>query len=291
MNSEKLKNSLKIYALIVLILANALVWYAVFREDRQGVLTVSFLDVGQGDSIFIDAPNGNQILLDGGPDKKVLRELSGVMPFYDREIDLLAFSHPHMDHITGLIDVLNRYSVAGFLSSGTKTQTPEYFAFRKYLEAQPPSEIKEIIAERGMTVDLGDDVYLDVLLPVGDATNLEPHDGMMVTRLRYGNTAILFTGDMEQGLENYLVSLDGTKLKSDILKVGHHGSKTSTYESLLGNVSPKYAVISDGKNNSYHHPNPETLKRLTDFGIPILRTDESGTITFKSDGERIAQSP
>lgn len=291
MNSEKLKNSFKIYAFIVLILANALVWYAVFREDRQGILTVSFLDVGQGDSIFIDAPNGNQILLDGGPNKKVLSELSGVMPFYDREIDLLALSHSHVDHFTGFIDVLNRYLVSGFLSSGTKVKTPEYSAMRSYLDVTQPSGIKEIIAKRGMVVDLGDDVYLDVLLPVGDATNLEPHDGMMVTRLRYGNTAVLFTGDMEQGLENYLVSLDGAKLKSDILKVGHHGSKTSTYEALLGNVSPKYAVISVGKGNLYHHPNDETIKRLTDFGIPIIRTDESGTITFKSDGEKIAQSP
>lgn len=289
MDPEKVKNSFKIYALGVLIIANALVWYAVFREDRRGVLTVSFLDVGQGDSIFIDAPNGNQILLDGGPDKKVLRALSNVMPFYDREIDLLALSHPHIDHLTGFIDVLDRYSVSGFLNSGTKTQTPEYFAFRNHLEVQPPSGIREIIAKRGMIVDLGDDVYLDVLLPTGDATNLPPHDGMMVTRLRYGNTAVLFTGDMEQGLENYLVSLDGAKLKSDILKVGHHGSKTSTYEALLGYVAPKYAVISVGKNNMYRHPNEATLARLTNFGIPILRTDESGTITFKSDGEKVVR--
>lgn len=281
----------KIYIICFLTIANVFTWYAVFREDRQGILTVSFLNVGQGDAIFIDAPNGNQILLDGGPDKSVLRELGSVMPFYDRSIDLLALSHPHSDHLAGLSDVLSRYSVLGFISSGTKVKIPEYVSLHSYLEAEPPSEVKKIVARRGMKIDMGEGVIIDVLLPAIDVASSTPHDGMMVLRLNYGDTSFLFTGDMEKEMENYLLAVENKKLKSDVLKIGHHGSKNSTGESFLGYVAPKEVVISVGAKNMYGHPADETIKRLNNFGINILRTDNDGTVTIKSDGDKIVQSP
>lgn len=283
---ENNRNKLKAILLGVVILSCTLTWYAVFTEDRQGILTIFFLDVGQGDAIFIDAPNGNQILLDGGPDKKVLQSLSAVMPFYDRSIDLIALSHPHTDHVVGLLSVLPRYLVSGFLESGVSVKTPEYVSLKE-LVAQ--NNVKDIEAERGMKIDLGGGATMEVLLPGANASKTEPHEGMMVLRLIYGETSYLLTGDLEKGIENMLVYIDGDKLKSDVLKVGHHGTKNGSYEALLGNVNPSYAVISVGAKNMYGHPAPETLKRFEDFEIPVLRTDENGTIVFAGDGTKITR--
>ncbi len=276
--------ALKWYVLSTLFLLTIFVWYVIYREDRRGILTVAFLDVGQGDGIFIEAPNGNQILLDAGPDKKVLKSLSRVMPFYDRSIDLLALSHPHLDHLGGFIYVVPRYDIGGLISSGTVHKTSEYNQFQKILKDK---NIKNIVVQRGMKIDMGDGVLLDVLFPDRDVVNTKPHDGMLVMKLTYGKTSVMLTGDMEENVESYLVSLDGEKLKSDVLKVGHHGSHTSTRQSFLGYLSPRYAVISSGASNSYGHPHRETLDILSRFNIETLRTDTRGTIVMKSDGEEI----
>lgn len=273
----------------LLFFTNAFVWYVVYREDRQGILTVAFLDVGQGDGIYIESPNGNQILLDGGPNKKILQSLGAVMPFYDRSIDLLAVSHSHLDHFGGFLDILKRYLVGGIISSGTLGDTPEYRLLQESLGGSTSGRlnlpVKQIVVRQGMVIDMGDGVVLDVLLPDRDVTKTKPHDGMMVLRLRYGEISVLLTGDVEKNLEDYLVAIYGEKLKSDILKVGHHGSRTSSSETFLGFVSPKYAVISVGQKNTYGHPAKEVLDRLTSLGIQVFRTDQDGTMVFRSDGE------
>jgi competence protein ComEC len=284
MQETKIKKGDK-YKLITLgisVFVCSLIWYAVYKEDRGGILTVSFLDVGQGDAIFIDTPNGNQVLIDGGPDKKVIRSLNKVMPFYDRSIDLVALSHPHKDHVAGLLEIFSRYLVSGFLESGVSVKTPEYVLLKKIVA---DSGAKSVEALRGMKIDLGGGAVMEVLLPGPLASKTDPHDGMMVLRLVYGETSYLLTGDLEKGIENMLVYVDGEKLESNVLKVGHHGTRNGSYAPLVGNVKPAYAVISVGNNNSYGHPAPETLRRFEDFEIPVLRTDEEGTITFKSDGK------
>ena len=234
---EKIKKQFRYYFLGLLFLATVFVWYAVFRESRSG-LEIDFLDVGQGDAIFIQAPNGNQVLLDSGPNKKILSELSKVMPFYDRSIDVIIESHPDNDHIAGFIDTLKRYDIGAVMESGVVVDTPVYKELENIIKNK---NIQKILAKRGMRINMGDGVYIDVLLPALNNPSFSPHDGMIVLRLNYGKNSFLLAGDMEEKMENYLVSIDNLSaggLKSDVLKIGHHGSKTSTSENLLGDVNP-----------------------------------------------------
>lgn len=273
----------KYYFIGLLVLAAIFVWYAVFAESRDG-LTVAFLDVGQGDAIFIEAPNGNQVLIDGGPNKAVLRQLSKIMPFYDRSIDMIIESHPDSDHINGLVEVLKRYKVGLIMESGVKSNNSAYKEIESLTEQK---NIQRILARRDIRINFGDGIYMDILFPDRDVSGLDTNDASVAARLVYGENEFLFTGDSPQKIENYLVSLDAKNLKSDVLKIGHHGSRTSTSEQFLGYVDPQYAVISVGKDNKYGHPYQEVLELLNQFKISILRTDESGTIKIKSDGENI----
>ena len=270
----------------LLVLSNLLTWYAVVRETHHGILTIAFLDVGQGDSIYIEAPNGNQMLIDGGPDKKLLRSLGAIMPFYDRSVDLIALSHPHKDHIAGLDELLQRYDVGAALSSGAEYKTAEHDLWKRLLREHA---IEEIVGRRGMRINMGSGVSLDVLLPNQDVTHVKTvHDSMLVMQLHYGKTAVMLTGDMEEPLEHYLVVYDGARLKSDVLKVGHHGSHTSSSQAFVGSVAPTYAVIQSGVGNSYGHPHKETLATLEQFKIKLFRTDQLGTVTMHSDGNHVS---
>jgi competence protein ComEC len=280
---SKIKNYYKSLFLMVLLAAAVLVWYVVYEESRSGLM-VAFLDVGQGDAVFIQAENGNQVLLDGGPNKAVLRQLSKVMPFYDRSLDMIINSHPHADHLAGLIEVLERYDVDSAIESGTAQNTPEYQEWEKIIADK---KIPHFYGKRGMKINLDKNLYLEILLPAVNAQNLDPHPGMLVAKLVYGNTSYLLTGDMEKPLENYLVSLERKNLKANVLKIGHHGSSKSTSESLLGFGTPQYAIISAGRDNSYGHPHKETLDILSKFEIQLLRTDEIGVIKTKSDGKNV----
>lgn len=259
-------------------------WYAIFAETRNDTLTVAFLDVGQGDAIFIEAPNGNQMLIDGGRNDRVERELSSVMPFYDRSLDVVLGTHPDADHIGGLPNILHAYDVSLVIEPGVDSDTGVAEEFEKIVQEK---NIKKILARRGMKIFLDDRVYLLVLFPDRDVFHMDTNDASIVAQLVYGDTSFLFTADSPEKIEKYLVSLDGKNLQSDVLKAGHHGSKTSTSESFLGFVSPEVSVISSGASNSYGHPHKEVLERLLRFGSTILRTDERGTIIMKSDGETI----
>lgn len=269
------------YFLGALFFANIFIWYAVFVEERNDVLTVAFLDVGQGDAIFIEAPNGNQMLIDGGKNTRALRELSSIMPFYDHSIDVILATHPDQDHIGGLPSVFERFQVDYFIESGVQTPTGVYQALTRVVTLEGS---KNILARRGMKIFLDDSAYVLVLFPDRDARGMDTNDASIVAKLIYGDTSFLFVGDSPEKIEKYIASLDGKKLHSTVLKVGHHGSKTSTSELFLGFVSPEVSVISSGIKNSYGHPHAEVTNRLLDFGSAILRTDERGTIVIKSDG-------
>lgn len=278
------RERIKYTVLGVLAIVTFFVWYAVVLETRGEKLTVTFLDIGQGDAIFIDAPSGNQILVDGGANKKILSELGKVMPFFDRSIDMVISTHPDKDHLGGLPWVLEKYKVARVLEPGVKGASAEYTHFKSMIEKQG---IEREIANRGMHYDLGGGAFLTILFPDRDVSGLETNDASIVAKLTYGNTSYLMTGDSPQKIEEYLVSLGASGLNSDVLKVGHHGSRTSTGEKLIAAVSPSIAVISAGKNNRYGHPHKEVLEILNKFGVKILGTYDHSGIKTVSDGASV----
>jgi competence protein ComEC len=277
---------IRLAILVILLFGAVFSFYAACGEERNGILTVAFLDVGQGDAIYIEAPSGNQILIDGGPSKAILRELSKVMPFYDRSIDVVLATHADQDHVGGLPDVLKKYKTNIFIESGVPGESSSYHELEKIVNGgEAKGSVKKILARRGMNVDLGDGAVLQILFPITVFDGMETNKASIVARLVYGENEFLLTGDAPIAIENYLISLGG--LQSDVLKTGHHGSKTSTSPAFVSAVSPQYAVISVGKDNKYGHPNKETLGTLNNFGAQVLRTDELGRIIFRSDGNNL----
>ncbi len=284
---EAIKKNVGIIFLCILAVVASLVWHTVFYLEAHRNLLVTFFDVGQGDAIFIEVPNGNQILIDGGPNERILTKLGRVLPFWDRSIDMLILTHPHADHLDGLVEVLKRYDVGMVVESGAEHSIPEYQEWRKLLKE---SGADVVMARAGQRINVGRGIVLDVLSPFDDfdvKTAKDPHDAMVVTRLRHGENSILLMGDAEKSIEYRLLFESGLKfysLKSKILKVGHHGSKTSTSEEFLRAVSPEVALIQVGKKNRYGHPRQEVLDRLATAGIRLLRNDIDGDIRLESDG-------
>lgn len=291
---EGFLSAVKKIFIVSLVFLAVLIWYAVFYFDFHQNLLVTFFDVGQGDAIFIEAPNGNQILVDGGPGDKVLAKLGSKLPFWDRSLDLLVLTHAHADHVGGLLEVLRRYQIGAVLESGEEYSTPEYQEWRRLIKEK---NIPVIVARRGQVVYIGKEIKLDVLSPFQNYNGVSlknPHDANVVSRLSHGENSFLLMGDAEKSLEFRLLfeslSSKFLVLSSQVLKVGHHGSKTSSSEEFLKIVSPRFAVIQVGRKNRYGHPHQEVLDRLVAIGAKILRTDLEGDIGFTSDDLSLAQN-
>ncbi len=269
------------------IIASSL-WYKLSLGDSNGsYMKVVFLDVGQGDAVYIEAPNGKQVLIDGGPNASLISSLSGVMPFADRSIDMIIATHPDMDHIGGFPVLLDNYKVSNIIENGG-TSTSEVYA--ELEEKILKNNVNKIIAKRGMHIVLDDkkNIYLDILFPDRDAKDLESNDGSIVGKLVYGENSFLFTGDASLYTENQIEwNEKDTTLDSDVLKLGHHGAKTSSSLLWLEKVTPEVAIISAGKNNKYGHPSEEVIDRLDTLKIPYLNTANIGNIIFKSDGKKL----
>jgi len=279
--------------LSVLLFANILVWNNVASGAvSSGKLRVAFLNVGQGDSIYIESPTGTQVVFDGGPDSSVLRELGAVMPFADHSLDMLVVSHPDSDHFAGFLDVVGRYSVGAELSPGIISTTPAYVQLQNELAEK---KVPQIVARAGQVYDLGGGALLYILFPDRDVSNWETNEGCIVAKLVYGKTAVILNGDSPRNIDRYLVAEDGPALGETleggetILKVGHHGSKTSTDPELVADLKPIAAVISAGAGNKFGHPNKETLDTLAAAHAPALITFKEGRIIFQSDGEYFAR--
>lgn len=236
-------------------------------------LDVYFLDVGQGDAIFIQSANGNQVLIDGGPDAKVITELSKVMPFNDRSIDLVILTHPDADHINGLIEVLKRYQVGQILENPIEHDSPAYAAWN---ELKIKSRIAN--AQSGQTVDIGSGAAIIVLYPFADSEpKAKSNNNSIIGKLVYGELSLLLTGDIEAQVERELVARNAD-IDSDLLKIPHHGSKTSSTDEFLKAVTPEAAFIQVGKDNRYGHPHPTVTQRLEKLGVKYYRTDMDGMV-------------
>jgi len=268
--------------LILAILATAAA--AAMPDDR---LHVSFLDVGQGEAILIQK-GSQQVLVDGGPSPQALNlELGEKMPFWDRTIELVVLTHPHADHITGLVEAVRRYRVEQVLYPDADYGSP---LCREWLGLIGERGIDCTIAQAGQEIDLGDGVTMKVLNPPAtllSGTNSDINNNSVVLNLCAGEVSFLLTGDIEREAEFGLIA-GGNDLSGTVLKVGHSGSKTSTTPDFLAKASPAVAVISVGEN-SYGHPSGEVINRLeAEIGAEnIYRTDEQGTIEFITDGERL----
>lgn len=272
--------------IVLLILAGLFIGIGLYiRAHQPHYLKVAFLDIGQGDSIYIEAPNGKQMLIDGGPDATVLSRLAQVMPFGDRSIDIVLATHDDADHIGGLPSVIDHYAVTDIVQNGVTSETQTY----KSLQAEAEKHnLKKIIARRSMriTLDSKAGVYFDVLFPDRDMSSATSNDGSIVGKLTYGTESFMFTGDATKFSELMIMQYGNTEaLHSQVLKLGHHGSRTSSSELWLEAVHPDVAIISAGLHNRYGHPHQETLDRLAALHIPFLATYQLGTIVFQTDGK------
>ena len=257
-------------------------------KTHDGLLHVSYLDVGQGDASFIESPSGMQVLIDGGRDTSVLTQLPKVMGYFDRTIDLIIATHPDMDHIGGLVHVLKRYDVKAVMMTDNVNDTPAYTAF---LEAVKQESVPVLMARRGQTYDLGKgsegSTTLAILFPDREMRDAESNTSSIVSRLSYGDADFLFTADSPQAIETYLVSLSDSVLQSEVLKVGHHGSRTSTAAAFAVAVRPAYAIISAGKDNPYGHPHKEVMDILKEYNVATKNTADLGSIFLVSNGSQI----
>lgn len=254
-----------------------------------GTLCVWFFDIGQGDAIFIESPTGTQLLIDGGPGTAVLRELGNAMGFFDKTIDYILATHPDSDHVGGLPAVLERFAVGTIIMTENEGGAPAAERFLERATREPDAEI--VMARRGQTFALGGGAVLTILFPDRNPSEMESNASSIVARLTYGNDSFLLTGDSPKSIEEYLVLLEGEHLQSTVLKVGHHGSRTSTSELFLAEVAPKYAVISAEKDNRYGHPHVEVTDALFNAGAVTLNTATDGTVLFESHGNGIEFAP
>lgn len=263
----------------ILLTIFSLIYICWFERD---VLSVSFLDVGQGDSTYIRTPSGVDILIDAGPDLIPLHRLGRRMPWYDRQLELLVLTHPDADHITGAGEILRRYEVKYVLMPDMENDTPVFQAMQEEI-ARQHTEVH--FASFGECLEFAQ-ARFTILNPSVKGreddqkkthSRSSTNDASLVMLLEYGESIFLFTGDASRGVEKILLDSDSLS-KVDVLKVAHHGSNTSTHWEFLQQVRPEFAVISVGKDNRFGHPHPAVLKRLQDIGATILRTDIHGTI-------------
>jgi len=276
------------WLVLPLLIVAILVW-SVALTTPDDKLHVSFLDVGQGDAILIQTPDGQNILIDGGPDSQQINlELSKKLPFWDRTLDLVICTQPQADHVTGLVEVLHRYKVKQVLEPGIPYDASIY---REWLRVIEDKGIKYNLARAGQDIDLGTGLRMEIVNPPQkffQGTSCDIDNNGVVLKLTWNKVSFLFTADIREEAELELI-MQRANLKSTVLKVAHHGSETSTTSQFLATVDPEVAVISVGTDNPFGHPSPEVVERLIDrVGEDnVYRTDEDGTIEFITDGERL----
>lgn len=253
------------------------------KKLNPNLMYVHYINVDQGDSILIQVNNKN-LLIDSGPKSHKRQLIKYLNSLGISSLDYVIATHPHDDHIGNMNTIINTYEVRSFYAPKVYSYTK---SFEQMVEALKTKNLKIIPIQRGCnTINLGNQTLTEVFSPINDEYDNE-NNYSAVIKISFGNTSFLFTGDAEKEIEDKLSSLHDD-ISSDVLKIAHHGSSSSTTESFLTSVNPKYAVISAGRNNIYGHPDKETLSKLKKYNINILRTDIQNNITFISDGSKIS---
>ncbi len=248
----------------------------------DGLLHLSYLDVGQGDAILIRTPAMEYILIDGGPDGRVLQEISTVMPFYERTIDLLVLSHPHADHVDGLVEVLERYDVGSVLLTGVSYRYPGY---ERFLDLVTEKKVKIFFVNGEYDYRFGSLVF-DIVYPLESLQGAHfenINNSSIAMRVLFGSHSFFFSGDLELEGEAKIIK-NGIDVRADVLKAGHHGSRTSNSEEILDLMRPSWAIVSCGVDNSFQHPHSETVRNLQKREVPLYRTDIDGRVDVVTDG-------
>lgn len=265
------------FVLIVLLFIALVLGIIILTLKNSQKMEVNFLNVGQGDAILIE--NGNkQILIDGGRSGKVaIEKLGEAMPFWDRKIELIIITHPDSDHYGGLDEVLNYYEVVSVIKTEVENESGEWENFKEEIKKEKSNIIN---SSRGTIINFPNGARLEIIYPFYkvDETK-DKNDLSIVTKLEFGENQFLLTGDLSLEGERELLS-SGLNIEADVLKVGHHGSRSSSSDEFLERVSPKEAIILVGAGNSYGHPHKEILEKLEKSGIKIWRTDKDGTIKY-----------
>lgn len=289
-NMKKHKGNKKAQLLTIIIFGIIAIFSAYFGNDiistnvgtPTGVLEISYLDVGQGDAVYIKV-NDFDILIDAGPKSdsdKLMQQLE------EKNIDdfeIVIATHPHEDHIGGMTKVFEKYDVKSFYMPKATNTTK---TFENMMKAVSNEGLNVNVIKEGTSFELGEGARIDVYSPIQESYD-DLNDYSPIMKLTYGNKAFIFTGDAEKVAEEEVVKKYANELKADVIKFGHHGSSTSSTKEFIEAISPKYGIISCGLDNSYGHPHRETLKIIEKMGIEAYRTDKEGQITITSDGNNI----
>ena len=275
---EQLRRNKQKLVLLTVVVVNILIWSFFFSlPDKK--LHLKFYDVGQGDSIFLETAAGFKILIDGGPDNKVLEYLGKDLPFYSRQIDLLILTHPQADHLTGLLEVIKRYHIKTLWISSAKEKTK---LFQEWDSMLKQSKVATTIVYQGNRFIFPDKTEIAVLWPKKEVSyTSDSNTASAVVQVSFGEFDAILTGDADSSVQPF--TTDGRPI--EVFKVPHHGSKTSISEPFVSSLKPAVSIISVGAKNRYGHPSPQVINFLSSIGSKIYRTDINSTVEIVSDGK------
>lgn len=275
----QVKNKLVKIIFITLTVVSLFFFYN--KEGNDSILEINFIDVGQGDGILIKTPQGKVIVIDGGPYDDFNKKIGEKLPYRKRNIDLLILTHPHQDHYVGLVNLVKNYDVNTFIYPNYDIFLDDYKYLMKLIKEK---NTKIIVGRFGQNINIENDFNLKILYPINIKKNEKNlNDTSVVVKLSYKKFDTLFTGDLPCEGEDEILKRQ-VDINSELLKIGHHGSRYSTCDEFLNKVGPIISVIQVGKDNDFKHPHIETLKKLSDKYVKILKNDELGDITIRSDG-------
>lgn len=276
------RRKLVIIILAILALLFLTAGLLILLTPKNNNLQVAFLSVGQGDAILIRTPDARNILIDGGPDQSILTRLGEVLPWYDRRIDLIILTHNHDDHLQGLLAVLKKYQVDGFLTGKLAMPLPKDLASGL---ASHQVTYREMNA--GESLELAPNVKIKALWPNSGQPIIDINDRSLVLELTYGQKKFLLAGDAGIFAETELLK-NNLASDVDVFKLSHHASDTANSQEFLDKIKPEFGVVEVGIDNRLGHPNRRILKRLERVGARVLRTDLDGSIVFVTDGREMS---